>query len=255
MMNRQHLPSDSEETIIRLSRTEPLPGQPPGYWPLAMPWVAETIAAPLHRRLAATWQFDRSGLDHLRAAREGGPFIVSFFHESILQVVYTLRDLHPVAVTSPSWEGEIISRFIRGLGIENARGSSGHRPTAAIRESVRLLRCDRSLLWALDGPIGPRRMIQPGVFKIASLTGRPILPMHGVGRRSVYMPSWDRQEVPLPFTRVAVGFGAPVFLPPKLVRDDIHDATRRLLGRMRSLERRLLARLEGGEGELDAVHR
>ena len=64
--------------------------------------------------------------------------------------------------------------------------------------------------FTLDGPRGPARVAQPGAVFLAGATGYPILPFHFEASRFWEMNSWDRTQVPKPFSRVALAIGAPL---------------------------------------------
>ncbi len=202
-------------TIAQLLRLPPeRPGQPTGLWPYAIPYLSEHLLPPIIRRFGATWDVKWAGLSQLRAVTKHNGWILASWHDALLMNMYSLRDTGMIAVVSLSWEGEIIASAMRGLGIDLARGSSGHQPMRAIRQSVRHLRCGETIGWVVDGPEGPRRQVKPGILHIASLSRKPILPMHAIALKSWNLPSWDRQTIPYPFTRICVGFGEPIHVPP-----------------------------------------
>lgn len=213
-----------------------LPGQPRGVWSHAVPPLVELIGAPLALRLHATWRIERVGYDNIRTVSARPGWIVGSFHDAILLTALLVRERGTVSVISPSWEGEIIARLVHRFGHRIARGSSGHQPLRAVRESVRQLRRGRVIAWAVDGPIGPPRVVKPGIAQIASLTGRPIVPMHGVADRAWVLPSWDRHVIPKPFARVATGFGEPVYVPRGVRGADLERWTVRVRDSLLALE-------------------
>jgi lysophospholipid acyltransferase (LPLAT)-like uncharacterized protein len=206
--------TDSFHQVLKLPPQRP--GQPDGLWPYVVPPLCEYWLAPLIRRIGATWEIKWFGLDYLRTTACSNSWILASWHEALLMNMFSLRDSGLVAVVSPSWEGEIIARTMRGLGIDLARGSSGHQPMHAIRESVRQLQVGETIGWVVDGPIGPRRVVKPGILQIASMAQRPILPMHAVAKRKWTFPTWDQQAIPYPGTNLAIGFGEPFHVPKKL---------------------------------------
>ena len=84
----------------------------------------------------------------------------------------------------------------------------------------RLMQQDRRpTAFTLDGPRGPAGRAQPGAVWLAKATGQPILPFHIEAASAWHTHSWDRTQVPRPFTRVAVAVG-----PPFLVAADVDEA-------------------------------
>jgi lysophospholipid acyltransferase (LPLAT)-like uncharacterized protein len=62
----------------------------------------------------------------------------------------------------------------------------------------------------LDGPRGPARVAQPGAVWLASATGNPLLPFHLEASSYWSARSWDRTQVPKPFSTVALVVGQPM---------------------------------------------
>jgi lysophospholipid acyltransferase (LPLAT)-like uncharacterized protein len=235
------LMTNTIQSTIRhlLELSEPLPGQPPGLWPYAIPALGESWLAPLIRRIGATWSVKWVGLDHLRTTAASSSWILASWHEALLMNMYALRDTELVAVVSPSWEGEIISRTMSGLGLDLTRASSGHQPMHAIRESVRQLKAGRTIGWVVDGPVGPRREVKPGIIQIASLAQKPILPMQAIAMKHWNLPSWDRQIIPVPATHLVIGFGEPIFVPKGARGDTLTEYVSILSTRLDKLEQHL----------------
>jgi lysophospholipid acyltransferase (LPLAT)-like uncharacterized protein len=67
--------------------------------------------------------------------------------------------------------------------------------------------------FTIDGPRGPAYIAKPGAVTLARHTGQAILPFHVAVRRSIELPSWDRLQIPLPFTRAVAVIGEPVYVP------------------------------------------
>ena len=64
--------------------------------------------------------------------------------------------------------------------------------------------------FTVDGPRGPARVAQAGAVWLAGATGHPILPFHLEADRFWTTRSWDKAQVPKPFSTVAIVLGAPV---------------------------------------------
>jgi lysophospholipid acyltransferase (LPLAT)-like uncharacterized protein len=64
-----------------------------------------------------------------------------------------------------------------------------------------------------DGPRGPVHEFKQGAVVLAQLTGKPILPIAVSASRTLRFSTWDRFELPLPFSRVVISIGEPVIVP------------------------------------------
>ena len=68
------------------------------------------------------------------------------------------------------------------------------------------------MAFTVDGPRGPRYEAKSGPIMLAKKTGNPILPFIVECRSKWMLKSWDRMQIPRPFSRVCVFFANPVFV-------------------------------------------
>src|SRR5688500_19433593 len=76
-------------------------------------------------------------------------------------------------MTSRSFDGEYIARFIQRFGYGAVRGSSTRGGVGAIVEMVRLMRAGLPTAFTIDGPKGPRYVAKMGAVLLAKKTGQP----------------------------------------------------------------------------------
>ena len=168
----------------------------------------------LIRLIGSTLRFRVEGGEHWEAAsREGGPPIYTFWHDRIFPGTYFFRGRGIVIMTSRSFDGEYIARFIQRFGYGAVRGSSTRGAVGALVELTRLVRAGSPAGFSIDGPRGPRHVAKMGAVLLAKKTGRPVLPFGVNAERFGRLPSWDGLQVPLPFTRVVVRFAPPIRVP------------------------------------------
>jgi hypothetical protein len=146
------------------------------------------------------------------------PLIFAFWHNRLL-VMPALYSRHfpgrrLVALVSASNDGELLSRLLSQFGFEAARGSSSRRGSLGFRTILRLGREGRDIAVTPDGPRGPRYRLQDGILQIAQLLGRSILPITCCFSRKSELRSWDRFQIPLPFSACHIQVGA-LIAPPK----------------------------------------
>ena len=166
------------------------------------------------RLLGATVRFEVEGWEnHEAATRGGGLPIYNFWHERIFLTTYWWRARRIVVLTSRSFDGEYIARFIQRLGYGAVRGSSTRGGAGALVELVRLMRAGCTTGFTIDGPKGPRRVAKMGSVLLAKKTGQPLMPVTMALARYWTLPSWDSFQIPKPFTRARVYVAPPIRVP------------------------------------------
>ncbi|HEX8351429.1 MAG TPA: lysophospholipid acyltransferase family protein [Pyrinomonadaceae bacterium] len=167
----------------------------------------------LIRALGSTARFRVEGWEHWEESWRGGPPVMAFWHDQIFLTTYYFRRRRIVVMTSQSFDGEYIARFIRRFGYGAARGSSTRGGVGALVEMARLVRRGCPAGFTVDGPRGPRRVAKTGALLLAKKTGRPVLPFAVAAERCWRLPSWDGLQIPAPFTRAVVRLAPPIHVP------------------------------------------
>ena len=138
------------------------------------------------------------------------PVIWAFWHNRLFLIPFIFRKHFPqtrgAALTSLSKDGEILAAYIGRFGIESVRGSSSRGGRAALIALKRALDAGAVAAITPDGPRGPCYALQPGILKLAQLTGAVILPVHIHYSRAWRLKSWDR-PLCAHFRRSWAGFG------------------------------------------------
>jgi lysophospholipid acyltransferase (LPLAT)-like uncharacterized protein len=165
--------------------------------------------------IGSTVRFTVDGWENWEAASSEGRLpIYTFWHNRVFLSTWFWRRRRIVVMTSRSFDGEYIARFIQRFGYGAARGSSSRGATGAIVEMVRLMRAGCPTAFTIDGPRGPRYVAKMGAVLLAKKTGNPILPFTIAPARFWETKSWDAMQVSKPFTRARVKIAAPIFVKP-----------------------------------------
>ena len=206
-------------------------------------------AAPLIRALGATYRWSVEGFQHYESiVAAGRQPIFAFWHGRILPATLFWKHRGIVVITSQNFDGEWIAGIIRRFGYGTARGSTSRGGARALVQLRRDLGAGRPAGFTIDGPRGPARVAQPGAVFLAGATGYPILPFHIEASRFWAMRSWDRTQVPKPFSRVAIAIGEPMLVPD--TTDTVVEASRVVLERtLAELERRTLSLVNRGSAD------
>jgi lysophospholipid acyltransferase (LPLAT)-like uncharacterized protein len=197
------------------------------------------VGAPVIEALGGTYAWRERGAAHLAALeRAGRPPIFAFWHGRILSATLYFRDRGIVVITSENFDGEWIARIIERFGYGTARGSTSRGSRRALLQLRRDMAAGKPAGFTVDGPRGPARKAQAGAVWLAGATGNPLLPFHTEAARHWTARSWDRTQVPRPFSTVAVAIGAPIEVPKDADADTIEKKRLELEHALYALERR-----------------
>lgn len=177
--------------------------------------AADLVFYFLIRLIGATTRFEVEGREHLEeASRDGALPIYTSWHNRVFLATYFFRRRRIVVMTSQSFDGEYIARFIQRFGYGAARGSSTRGGVGALVEMSRLMRAGCPAGFMIDGPKGPRYVAKMGAVLLAKKTGSPLLPFTIAPARFWQVEkSWDKFQIPKPFTRALVSIAPPIFVP------------------------------------------
>ena len=169
------------------------------------------LGVPLVATLAATWRVQVRGAEHERTARandQGCLYVI--WHETLLPQTWLHRTRGDITMlVSATIDGDYLMAFGGALGYRAVRGAAGQDGVHALKELTGILREGHPVAIAPDGPLGPRRVLKPGVVVAAQRTGALILPLHVTADRAWRFDSWDRFLVPSFFARVQVRYAEP----------------------------------------------
>lgn len=202
------------------------------------------LGYPVIDALGRTLRWRVEGMEHLDGILASGRQpVMGFWHGRILPATYYFRKRGIVVITSENFDGEWIARIIERFGYGTARGSTTRGGRKAMLRLVRTMQEGRAAGFTLDGPRGPSRVAQPGAVWLAGATGNPLLPFHLEASSHWTMRSWDRTQIPKPFSTVALAIGAPIDVPPDLPQEGLEKVRLELEATLRALETRCRALL------------
>jgi lysophospholipid acyltransferase (LPLAT)-like uncharacterized protein len=150
----------------------------------------------------------------------GPPVIYTTWHCHLLGPLFTARQFRGsqppmVLMASPSRDGEFIAQVARGLGFIALLGSRRKGGVQTLHQMAAWFRRGYSCGMIADGSRGPARVAQPGPLYLARETQGAILPVAVAASRKLTFDTWDRFELPLPFSRLALLVGDPLQVRPE----------------------------------------
>lgn len=178
----------------------------------------------LIRVIGRTIRYETEGWENFEAIGSAGKLpIYAFWHDRIFASTYFFRDRGIAVITSRSKDGEYIARFIQRLGYGAVRGSSTRGGVGALVEMIKAMRGGHPAGFTVDGPKGPRYEVKPGAVMLAKKSGNPVMPFIVECRRSLSIGSWDRMQIPYPFTRAKLIIGCPIYVEPTATDVEIEE--------------------------------
>lgn len=203
-------------------------------------WLLLHLGVPVLR--AVGWLHSRTlrvrweGREHWEAAKSR-PLVLAFWHGDMVGLALAFRFCGGRAtarticmMTSPSRDGRLNDRFLRGLGCETVAGSSAKRGTHALLGLNRAIGRGLHAALAVDGPRGPRHEAKPGAAALSKSSGAPILPFTVTASRSRRLKDWAQTEVPKLFSTLTIRIA-----PPRTI-DDVEEGTAWLTETLQSMK-------------------
>ncbi len=147
-------------------------------------------------------------------------FVVAFWHGSMMLGWYLHRDMNCAALVSMSKDGDVLANILSGWNFKVVRGSSHIGGKEALFSTTSLIKQNFSLTITPDGPTGPIHKMKAGAVITAKKTGVPLF-LVGIGIKNKFiLKSWDKFEVPRPFTKISIIYSNPILIGQELSYDD-----------------------------------
>ena len=145
-----------------------------------------------------------------QSLHEKGSYTLALWHEHLLGAIVAHAHMNMVPLASLSKDGDVVSFVLKKFGYQPVRGSSSRGGKEALQNLIRISNDGWPTAVTIDGPRGPRRMVKGGVVDISRKCQLAILPVScQVKFKFVFWKSWDKFQLPLPFAKIHVVYGAP----------------------------------------------
>ncbi len=161
--------------------------------------------------------------------------IIALWHNRVFVPCYVYRyvikgkKVQMSMLTSASKDGALLATVAKDYGMRAVRGSSRRRGVAGFMDMLRELKDGCSMCITPDGPKGPIYKCHPGVIKLASVSGLPIVPAR-ISYSSYWRikKAWDGFIIPKPFSRVVVHLAKCIEVPADLTPEQQQEYCEKL---------------------------
>lgn len=180
-------------------------------------WLIVALVRSVSATLRMRWT-DESGQF---SGKPGGPVIFCVWHNRLaLSMPAYFGFVRPrrnppglAAMVSASKDGGFLAAILECFNVQPVRGSTSRRGAQALLELTTWAERGYDLAITPDGPRGPRYVVQEGAMSLAQVTGLPIVPFAFHAAWKWQAKSWDRFQIPLPFSRVHMRMGKTIRVP------------------------------------------
>jgi len=158
--------------------------------------------------------------------RNGKNVVVAFWHGSMFVGWFLHRpevNWNISALVSQSNDGEFLSTILERWNYKMIRGSSHIGGKEAMQLMVDEVESGKSLAITPDGPRGPRHEMKMGAVRVAQRTGVPLILVGIAASTKKQLRSWDKFDVPRPFSSVVATYSEPIIVPKELNNESLDE--------------------------------
>jgi lysophospholipid acyltransferase (LPLAT)-like uncharacterized protein len=193
------------------------------------------LTALVMRALVATLRVTTDDRGGILLKPDHEPTILAFWHNrTFLMVPFYERYCGRVGRTtytfiSRSRDGQFMTDVAACFGVLAVRGSSSkHGMSAALAAMRKAEDARNDITITPDGPRGPVYRVQPGILRLAQATGRPIVAIDNRIAWKIELKSWDKFQIPLPFSRCHLSTAEMIRVPENASEEELAEIARRL---------------------------
>lgn len=198
------------------------------HMPKGLAWLFACVL----QLVAWTYRFRIEDPHHYLEKMLERPCAAAVWHNRILFFVPRVKRSilkHCSVLISASRDGEYIATIIRFFGLQVVRGSSSRGGVHALLGLMDAVRNGLSAVFTVDGPRGPRYTVHPGVVAVAAKCGVPVMPACLNARHKWQLKSWDRMQIPWPFSKVTLVVGETFMIPEDMPAEEACELVRKNL--------------------------
>ncbi len=168
--------------------------------------VGQIVVPPLVYLLMRIVWFTTSKKFHFLSSVGDEQHVCVCWHGELFMSPQAYRKIHKKhkasAIISSHFDGSLIARTLKLLGIRSLRGSSSKGAKQVLLQAFKSIKSGEEVLITPDGPRGPRHHMSDGAIGIALKSKLPVFVMNYKADNYWQLKSWDKFVIPKPFTKV-----------------------------------------------------
>ena len=154
---------------------------------------------------------------HFNGKLPNSPVVILFWHGELLLSPFVYAKLETTrklnVMISDHFDGEIIARVTKLMGIKAIRGSSRKGAVKALISAIKVVKeLGEHVAITPDGPRGPRHSISDGAVVIAQKANIPVVIVNCHPEKYWQASSWDKFTVPKPFGKINFFISEPIYI-------------------------------------------
>jgi len=138
--------------------------------------------------------------------------IYGLWHGEMFPLIFPFRGKRKriYVLISKTFDGDILARVLRFFGFNIIRISSSIYPSEVAEIKEKIL-SGYGIVFALDGPVGPRAYAKRGADYFSNFAKKPLLMVKVNANKKWKFPVWDEFIIPYPFSRIEISFSENPF--------------------------------------------
>lgn len=171
--------------------------------------------------LLMTVRFDIKNKKYIDELKNSGiNYVLAFWHGTMIASWFIGRDNNSSALVSTSKDGDLLASVLDKWNYRVVRGSSHIGGKEALNIMLDMAKNNFNVAITPDGPTGPPREMKAGAVVISKKAAVPLVLLGVAYSNKFVLNSWDRFEIPKPFSKAVAVFSEPFSIDGDLSYDD-----------------------------------
>ena len=172
------------------------------------------------RVLHLTYRYRFVGVEKLKKIKNNNKnFIFAIWHQNLFTGILSQKGHPYIVIVSKSKDAEAVAFTCKKFGNYVVRGSSRKGEVDkggrfAKEEMIEHLKLGHPGAVTVDGPKGPALKVKPGIIDMAKQSRALLVPYNTCSAHYWCFKSWDKFQLPKPFSKVLISYGDPIEVDP-----------------------------------------